>query len=719
MVKTLLTSILICFVNVFSQAAVKDSLWSTWENITLQDSVRSKALKNYIWDIYLFSKPDSAYNLAKTYYAFAEENGMAKEKADALNIQGISFVFRSDFKSAIKCYNQALSIYQEIEDKIGISNSYNNIGMVYDDQGLGVKAIDYHTRSLKIREEIGYKKGIASSLGNIGNIHRDQGNYIEAIKYLEKSLKMFEEMDNKRSISIALENIGLSYQYKGDFAKAIPYFEKTLKMSKEMGDQYGVAAALVDLSMSYKDMEEYDKSIEANNEALELYHAMGNTQGESIALGNLGSLYFILKKYDTAIEYCERTIKICEEIGVLEQARNAHGTLYNIYSKTKNHQKALKAYENHIAARDSIQNVKAKQEIIRQQYQYEYEKQKALDDVEHDNEIALEKEKQENQYVIILISSSGLFLILILLVIIYRRLKITSRQKVIIEETNEELNQTNEELAAQRDEIEKQKEVVEEAHNEIRDSINYAKRIQTAILPPHRFIKEYLPESFVLYLPKDVVAGDFYWVENIEEYIIFAVADCTGHGVPGALVSVVCHNALNRAVREYGLRKPNEILDKTREIVLEEFSKAEEDLPEGDAGVKDGMDIALCALNGKELFYAGANNPLWIVRGEEIIEIKANRQPIGKFENPQPFVPHKIDIKAGDTLYIFSDGYVDQFGGGKDKKFGFKRLRELLLKIHNEPMQNQKIELYETIKKWISDGKTGQIDDICILGVKL
>ena len=251
---------------------------------------------------------------------------------------------------------------------------------------------------------------------------------------------------------------------------------------------------------------------------------------------------------------------------------------------------------------------------------------------------------------------------------------------------------------------------MEEQHKEITDSINYAKRIQSAILPPKKIVKEYLQDSFILYKPKDVVAGDFYWMEHSDGKVFFAAADCTGHGVPGAMVSVVCNNALNRSVREYGMITPGNILDKTKELVIKEFEKSEDE-------VKDGMDIALCCLEGNKITYSGAHNPLWIVRDQKIIEIKADKQPIGKFKFEKPFTTHEIDLIRGDSLYIFSDGYPDQFGGEKGKKFKTGNLKKLLLSIQNHPMEKQRDLLNDEFEKW--RGSLEQIDDVCIIGVRI
>jgi serine phosphatase RsbU (regulator of sigma subunit) len=259
--------------------------------------------------------------------------------------------------------------------------------------------------------------------------------------------------------------------------------------------------------------------------------------------------------------------------------------------------------------------------------------------------------------------------------------------------------------------VEKHKQL-EESHREIRDSITYAKRIQNAILPPRKLVKEYIPQSFILYKPKDVVAGDFYWMTHVEDKILFAAADCTGHGVPGAMVSVICNGSLNRSVKEFNLTDPGQILDKTRELVLEEFEKSEEE-------VKDGMDIALCSLQGYKLLYAGANNSIWIIRNgtNTIEEIKANKQPIGNYRQPKPFTTHAIDLAKGDTFYIFSDGYVDQFGGERGKKFKSINFKELLSSIQDETMERQRHIIDERFEIWRADAD--QVDDVCVIGVRV
>jgi serine phosphatase RsbU (regulator of sigma subunit) len=294
-------------------------------------------------------------------------------------------------------------------------------------------------------------------------------------------------------------------------------------------------------------------------------------------------------------------------------------------------------------------------------------------------------------------------------------------QKAEIQEKNGLLKNANEEILLAKHEIEEQ-------NHEILDSINYAKRIQTAILPPDSYWNEKLPKSFVLYLPKDIVAGDFYWMDVVDNEVLFAAADCTGHGVPGAMVSVVCHNALNRVVREFGMHQPAEILDKVTDLVIRTFERSDHE-------VKDGMDISLVGLtmDTMQLEYAGANNPLWIIRrgngdfeglelkleleGYSLYELKADKQPVGKFEFREKFTYHKIKVQKGDKIYLSSDGFPDQFGGERGKKLKSKAFKNLLLKISAEPIHSQREILKKEFEDWM--GEFEQLDDVCVIGVEV
>ena len=267
-----------------------------------------------------------------------------------------------------------------------------------------------------------------------------------------------------------------------------------------------------------------------------------------------------------------------------------------------------------------------------------------------------------------------------------------------------------------QEKILRQNAILENKNTQITDSLKYAKHIQSALLPSVSMIKEYLAESFILYKPKDIVAGDFYWMHAKDSNrILFAAADSTGHGVPGAMVSVVCTNALNQAVKEFGLTDPGQILDKVRDLVADSFQHAH------NAEVKDGMDISLCLIDKEKrtVKWAGANSPLWIIQenSDELTVIKPDKQSVAKTETPVPFTTHTVQLNAGDCFYLFTDGYADQFGGSAAKKYMQKRIKKLLLSIYKKTMVTQKKLITDNLMHWM--GKNEQVDDICFIGVKL
>ena len=264
-------------------------------------------------------------------------------------------------------------------------------------------------------------------------------------------------------------------------------------------------------------------------------------------------------------------------------------------------------------------------------------------------------------------------------------------------------------------EVMMQKEIVETQNKEIKDSILYAKRIQEAILPSQDEISKAFPDSFVLFKPRDIVSGDFYWFSEKHGKLVIAVADCTGHGVPGAFMSMIGNTLLNEIVNEKEVIEPYHILFQLRENIMKCLKQTG---AEGEN--KDGMDIALCVFDRTNLHleFAGANNPLYLISEEELLEIKGDKQPIGVYAGEtKPFTNHLKVLKKGDCIYIASDGYADQFGGTNGKKFKYKQMKDLLVSSKNMSMQEQKIVLENNIEQWRGDLE--QVDDILMLGIRI
>jgi serine phosphatase RsbU (regulator of sigma subunit) len=402
--------------------------------------------------------------------------------------------------------------------------------------------------------------------------------------------------------------------------------------------------------------------------------------------------------------YGEKSLELSNQLGNPESIKDASELLFIIYKKQNNTAGALQMHELFIQMRDSISNTETRKASLRSQFKYEYEKKeaetKAAARAEKEKIELRAGEEKKQQNIIIYSVISGLILLGVFSIFIFRSLQQNKRANKII--------------SAQKTEVEEQKHLVEEKQKEIVDSINYAKRLQTAILPPKEYIDKYLPDNFVFYKPKDIVAGDFYWMEHLDGITFIAAADSTGHGVPGALVSVVCSNALNRAALEFNLRKTGEMLDKATDIVLETFAKSGEE-------IKDGMDVSLLAIDhkNKKVHWSGANNPLWYLSNNknEMLEITANKQPVGKSEKRVPFTTHEIPYSEGSVFYLMTDGYPDQFGGPKGKKFKYKQLSELMIGSDSNNLNQQKAELESKFNEW--KGKLEQVDDVCIIGIKI
>jgi serine phosphatase RsbU (regulator of sigma subunit)/Tfp pilus assembly protein PilF len=592
--------------------------------------------------------------------------------------------------------NKSLEYIEELEDKKGLATGLNNIGYIYNNQGNISKALENYHKSLTLEEELGNKMGIATSLNNIAGIYKDQGDDEKAFEYFEKSLALLIELKNKKGIASVYNSIGSMHDDIGDTKKALQFYFKGLEIQKEIGNKVGKSDCLNNIGFIYFQQGNVDDALIYYYKSLEIREEIGDKDGVISSSSRIAKALLHKGNISLAKRYALQSFKLSKEIGYPRNIKFSAEILSQIYEKENNNSEALKMLRLFITMNDSINNEETKRATAKQQAKYEYEKQKLIDDSKHDKLIAIEKTEKKKQKITIYTVIGGLLLVVIFLLFVFNRLKITRKQKDVIE--------------SQKEIVEKAHFELEEKNKEILDSINYAKRIQSAILPPDNFVKEHLPNSFIIYKPKDIVAGDFYWVEYRNKKVLFAVADCTGHGVPGAMVSVVCNNALNRSVREHGLIEPGRILDKSRKIVIEEFEKSDED-------VNDGMDIALCALKGNKLEFAGANNPLWIIRDGEINSIIANKQPIGKFDNALPYTNHSIDLQKGDSLYIFTDGFVDQFGGPRGKKFMYKPFRELLLSIQDQSMENQKIIIEESFNKW--KGNLEQIDDVCVIGVRI
>ena len=634
-----------------------------WDNlIYLEAPDLDLELNQRIEEITLKNLTSNPYNKSNLFFA--------QELAYALNNQGIQYENMGKISMAMDCYNRSLNIHQKTNDSIGIANAFNNIGNVYEVLERNDDAIKFYKKSLDIRLKLDDKNGVAYAKNNIANIYHAQNKYLAALQYFEQSLELFEGLDFKEGTALVTQNLGSVYISLQNYSMAHYYFEKCLKINKEINNNQGLITTynqICDVLLS-------KASVESNPNKANAY-------------------------YKSSIKYADSAVTYALEYKFTIQVQIAYRNLYYSYKGLGDYRNALDYHEKYFETNELLKDLENAEAINRNEFNIKIAEDSTRV-AESKKLIGLELQAKNEKIVldrtIKFLLFFGLGVLIIFGIFIYNRFTISQKQKHIIEKQKEEVEFTHVELAHK--------------NKEILDSINYAKRIQSAILPPKDYLTSLGVENFILYEPKDIVAGDFFWIENQMNNIYIAAADCTGHGVPGALVSVVCHNALNRAVREYGLAKPGEILDKTREIVIEEFAKS-------DQIVNDGMDIALCLLSDNKLFFSGAHNPLWIIRHNSIIEFKADKQPVGQFSNAKKFTTHEISTLPGDLVYIFSDGYVDQFGGHKGKKFKTTSLKNLLLEINKLALHEQKKSLKKEFDRW--KGALDQVDDVCIIGFKI
>lgn len=667
----------------FSQKQNLDSLWKVYNNDLQADSSRLKAVDALAW-FYKANNPDSAILLAESAIKLAQKIDQAKYVGNAYSAIGISYRNKGNYPEALKNYFTALKIREKINDKKGIAASYNNIAIIYENQQNYPEALKNNLAALKIREELHDKSAIAASYNNIGNIYWRQNRFEEALKNYLAVLKIREDMGDKRGISTTFSNIGNVYNSMASFEKN--------KLQKQKN--YNEALQYYISSLKIKEKIKDDKLSFA------------------ISYINIGTVYTSLLKSQEAQNYLNKALQLGIESNNKEIMIQSYANLSILDSTVHNYKAAFRHFLLYSNLRDSINNEETKKQTLKAGMQYEFDKKEIAAKAEQDKKDAIVAEEKQRQKIVIVLVSVVLTLVVLFFILLYSRFRVTQKQKQIIEIKEKQTQQQN--LI-----ITEQKQLVEEKHKEITDSINYAERIQRSLLASKKTLDENLKDYFILFKPKDVVSGDFYWASKINENSFCLVtADSTGHGVPGAIMSMLNMNSLKEAITK-GLNKADDILNYTRTIIINTLAN------DGSAdGGKDGMDCSLLIFNFKELVMdcVAANNPVWIVRqnvkGVELIEVKPQKMPVGKHDKQNiPFIKQTIQLQKGDTIYTLTDGFSDQFGGEKRKKFMTKNLKDFLVANALLPMEKQKKILEDLFEKWIGDLE--QIDDVTIVGVRI
>lgn len=628
---------------------------------------------------------------------------------ECLYLKAISLYRISDTPGAINTFKELNQLATEVGDTMMISRSLNSLGNFEYMGGNYSSAFNYFFQSLKIHEVKKEEEEAALRKVNIGNVLKEMSQFEQALQYYNEALNYFQQkndQDSKGYATDCLNNIGIIYNNQKKFDEAESFYEEALALGLDLGDSTKLMQTYINLGFTQTDKEEFSKARQSYQRALRIANAMGDQRRIALISGNLGDVFQSDNKSQDAINYYNSSLKIALDLGIKEIQKQCYKGLADAYEMLGDHKKALDFYKLYSNTKDSLLNESTQQIISELNTKYQTEQKEKDNQLLKSNNETLELKGKRDQLV-----KWGMgfiiTLILVFAVFVYIQLQEKKKKNILLAEQKEEIETQRDEIMAQKDLLAKQKQ-------EITDSIYYARRIQRAVLPPEQAPTDILPEHFILFKPRDIVSGDFYWMTKRDNKTILVDADCTGHGVPGAFMSMLGVSFLNEIVSGCDHMQANLILNELRQYVkstLGQTGKQDE--------AKDGMDISLCIIewDNKKIQYAGAYNPLYYFKKGAFNEIKADKMPIGVYlKDQEPFTNNVVDFEKGDTFYIFSDGYVSQFGGTDGRKFMSKPFKSLLESIQSKSMKEQMKLLDEALLQW--QGNYEQVDDISVIGFR-
>ncbi|HOP03257.1 MAG TPA: tetratricopeptide repeat protein [Tenuifilaceae bacterium] len=629
--------------------------------------------------------------------------------------KGSVFSDIGEYDSSLKNLSKGLNLFNSIGNKSQIAEGYRCIGETKWLQGDYTLATEYTEKAIPLYDSTGYETGKAWAFNTLAILCFEQDLYDQALQYYNSAYEILLKNNEISSLSAITLNKGEIYWKRKDYEKALELYNASLEISLKYNIRSNIAYCYTNIGIVYHEMRNYALAKENYDKAMLTWEDIGDKTGLIYCLNYLAILKLDQGFINNSIIDANRVLKISKQIGSKDETRRAYETLSKAYSKIGEYKKA---YDSHVFFKkfnDSIFDGKAKNRLLSIESRNKLEKQKQQLEIQTiELKLKDSKIKQQTTQRNALLGGLGLITIVIFLV----AYAYVQKRKA------------NVEITKQKNEIENQKIQIETIHEEVTSSIRYAKRIQGAVLPSDNQMTELLGDHFLLFKPKDIVSGDFYWVTKVKGWLIFCVADCTGHGVPGAFMSMLGVSFLNDIVHKENVTSASEVLNHLRVSIIDALKQ------KGEGGEqKDGMDIGLCAINTEtnQMQFAGGYNPCWVVPNPEfskarihrstieqedsVIQLKPDKMPIAIHRQMEPFTNHLVQLYPGDQIYLLSDGFQDQFGGPQGKKFMVKKLRELVVANASLPMNNQREALEKALEEW----KNGveQVDDVTILGIRL
>jgi len=642
----------------------------------------------------------------------AENIGYIHGMIWALDEKGYYLRKKADYTEALNAHFHALRLAEELKYKQYLPRINNNIGVVYRRLDDYSSAVNYHLKALKYGEQYKDFRSTMYARNSLGNVFALMKQYDQAMEYFNQALEQAKQRNNLRSLAINYNNIGELLETKGELEEALRYYFKSLEFNEQIESKRGIAISYDCIGSVYVKTKKFEKAIDYFKKAMEIDQTLGDDFYVAVSSLNIGKAYMKLNRFEEALHYLKRALKLSRDIGAKSTSRDAHKYLSTLYENSGMALMALRHYKDFTTYKDSILNEKNSQNISKLQTLYETEKQR--------KEIALlEQEKSQREKsnrrktIFLLVLAIAFVLLAILAFALFRANLIKRKNNKVLEKQAIVIRDKNNELQLQ-------KRKLEQTNNKITDSLLYAQKIQQALLPRKSLLQNLFDDYFILYHPLSVVSGDFYWAGEFEDKVIFTVADCTGHGVPGAMMSMLGNSYLNETIRNPKVRHASQILNEMRSMIIS--SLHQQGLP-GES--KDGLEMSLCIYDKKShiLEFAGAHISIYIAKynpsaskNYELIELKGNKMPVGYYRKMSSFTDQTYKIEPEDIIYMFTDGYVDQFGGKKGQKFQSKAFRNVLIGNAHKPLHEQQELIEKTFLTWKNDYE--QIDDVLVMGVK-
>lgn len=660
----------------------------------------------------VYSNSERALKFARTAYDISSTIEYYEGASNSLLSMSRAKIYLNEFDSAKYFADQSLELSKKYNLTVNVIKSHEMIGNVYSYKGAYEPAMDEYFKAIKLAESFDERYAV-TSYANIGHVFMKTTNYKKSTKYCDKALNLGKKYKDTAAQITSLNLLGLIAKRKEDPDKALTKFEAGLELARKSRNLKRQSEILYNMSNIYFNKKDYETGFKLFDESLEISKVNGNYRSIAIGYHSKAYTYHSLGRMEESAQAADSALEYAVLSGNYEIIMESLAMMAQISADMGDYEMGMTYMANAYIYKDSMNLAQVNNAISEAEGKYEGEKKALKAEMKAAQEKRINEEKLWWRDVILWIAGVAFVIVCLGIWMLLR---------------------SNKQIKSKNETVEKQKEEITLQHEAIKDSIQYAERIQSALIGNQKEWDKLSTDVSIFFKPRDVVSGDFYWVYNNTQknVSVWAVADCTGHGVPGAFMSMLGISALNEIVIENGETDPGEILNMLRSRVISALENEE-------AESKDGMDIGLCVWdrNKNELSFAGANNGMWLIRDKHgiesnafksitelagqdkvVAEVAPDKMPIGQmFTIPPPFSTNTISLYDGDVIVLFTDGYADQFGGADDKKFKYRPLKELLIKAEKRSPQEFEEELRTVFEKW--KGSNPQTDDVCLVSVRV